>query len=100
MQKNMTSSLRVADRLRLFPDSTSIESDSLTIAGHDLASLADRYGTPLYIYDRATMDAALAEYQSAFQEYYPASARITYAGKAFLCKAVAEWTQAHGLLVD
>jgi diaminopimelate decarboxylase len=100
MQKNMTSSLRVADRLRLFPDSTSIESDSLTIAGHDLASLADHYGTPLYIYDRATMEAALAEYQSALQGYYPASARITYAGKAFLCKAVAEWTQAHGLLVD
>jgi diaminopimelate decarboxylase len=100
MQKNITSSLRVTDRLRLFPDSTSVENDSLTIAGQDLTSLADRYGTPLYIYDRATMDAAVAEYQSALQKYYPASARITYAGKAFLCKAVAEWTQIHDLHVD
>ncbi|MGE5464575.1 MAG: diaminopimelate decarboxylase [Syntrophothermus sp.] len=100
MQKNTTLSLRVADRLRLFPESTTIENDSLRIAGHDLASLADRYGTPLYLYDRATLDASVLEYQSALQRYYPAPFRITYAGKAFLCKAIAEWTQTHDLLLD
>jgi len=88
------------DRLQLFPDSTTIENDSLTIAGHDLASLADRYLTPLYIYDRATLDACAAEYKSALRTHYPASSQITYAGKAFLCKAIAEWTQAHHLFVD
>jgi diaminopimelate decarboxylase len=88
------------DRLQLFPDSTTIENDSLTIAGHDLASLADRYLTPLYIYDRATLDACAAEYKSALRTHYPASSQITYAGKAFLCKAIAEWTQVHDLFVD
>jgi diaminopimelate decarboxylase len=40
------------------------------------------------------------EYKSALQAHYPASSHITYAGKAFLCKAMAEWTQKHGLFVD
>jgi diaminopimelate decarboxylase len=91
---------QVTDRLALFPDSTRIHNDALFIAGYDLASLADRYGTPLYVYDRLTLDAAVTEYQSALRKYYPASARITYAGKAFLCKAVAQWTQTHDLFVD
>jgi diaminopimelate decarboxylase len=88
------------NRLQLFPDSTKIENDSLTIAGFDLASLADRYLTPLYIYDRATLNASVADYQSALRKYYPDSSHLTYAGKAFLCKAIAEWTQEHGLFVD
>jgi diaminopimelate decarboxylase len=87
-------------RLDLFPTSTKIENDRLTIAGHDLASLADRHLTPLYLYDRATLDFCAAEYQSALQRHYPAPSHITYAGKAFLCKAIAEWTQTHNLMVD
>jgi diaminopimelate decarboxylase len=100
MQKNTTQSLRVADRLRLFPNSTTVANDSLTIAGQDLAALAAEYGTPLYLYDRATLDASVAEYQSALQRYYPAASRLTYAGKAFLSKTIAAWTQTHNLLVD
>ncbi len=88
------------DRLQLFPNSTTIENDSLTIAGHDLASLADRYLTPLYIYDRATLNSSAKSYADALSAYYPAPSHITYAGKAFLCKAIAEWTQSHDLFVD
>ena len=88
------------DRLDLFPVSTKIERDTLTIAGHDLASLADLYGTPLYIYDRATLDFAAKAYTDALAAYYPAPSHITYAGKAFLCKAIAQWTQAHVFFVD
>lgn len=100
MHKISSTGTRASDRLALFPDSTEIRSASLFIAGQDLAALADRYGTPLYIYDRLTLDAAVAEYQAALRNYYPASARLTYAGKAFLCKALASWTQTHDLLVD
>ena len=92
--------IQIADRLALFPDSVEIRNDSLFITGHHLAALADHYGTPLYIYDHATLDASVAEYRSALHRYYSAPAHITYAGKAFLCKAIAEWTQAHDLLVD
>ena len=88
------------DRLALFPISTKIENDNLTIAGHDPASLADRYGTPLYTYDRAALDLSAQTYTDALSAHYPAQSHITYAGKAFLCKAIAEWTQTHGFLVD
>lgn len=100
MQKTISSTFRVADRISLFPESAAIENDTLVLAGHDLASLAAGHGTPLYVYDRQTLDASVAEYQSALRNNYPGPARITYAGKAFLCKALAEWTQAHHLLVD
>ena len=100
MQLNRSESIRLSDRLKLFPDSTTVRSGSLFIAGHALASLAADYGTPLYIYDRAALDASVAEYQSALQKYYPAPWHITYAGKAFLCKAIAQWTQEHDLFVD
>ena len=91
---------QIADRLALFPDSARIQNDALFLAGLDLTTLADQYGTPLYLYDQLTLDAAVVEYQSALQKYYPAASRITYAGKAFLCKALAEWTQEHHLFVD
>lgn len=88
------------DRLALFPLSTKIENDKLTIAGHDLASLADRYLTPLYIYDRATLNFSAQTYTDALSAHYPAPSKVTYAGKAFLCKAIAAWTQTHDFLVD
>jgi hypothetical protein len=47
-------------KLALFPHTTQIEetttSEHLTIAGCNLVDLADRYGTPLYLYDGATLD--------------------------------------------
>lgn len=92
--------LQISNRLALFPDATRIQDDALFIAGHALAALAEQYGTPLYVYDRATLEASVKAYTEALAAYYPAPARITYAGKAFLCKAIAEWTQAHDLFVD
>jgi diaminopimelate decarboxylase len=100
MINNSSNPFLTSDRLALFPDSTRIRNDSLFIAGQDLAALAARYLTPLYIYDRATLDACVADYKSALRAYYPAASHITYAGKAFLCKAIAEWTQVHNLFVD
>jgi diaminopimelate decarboxylase len=95
-------------RLQLFPITTAIENNSLTIAGHDLDTLAKDYGTPLYLYDRETMDSAVADYKSALALHYPskrsgrrpAAGSVTYAGKAFLNLAIAQWTQFHDLFVD
>ena len=88
------------DRFKLFPLSAKIKNDFLTIAGQDLAKLAEEYGTPLYLYDRVTLDASVEDYKKALASHYPASASVTYAGKAFLCTAIAQWTQTHGLHVD
>jgi diaminopimelate decarboxylase len=90
----------VTNRLSLFPESTRVRDDSLFIAGHSLASLSADHGTPLYIYDRATLDLSVTEYKSALRAFYPGKSTITYAGKAFLCKAIAQWTQRHNLIVD
>ncbi len=81
------------NRLQLFPVTTSMEKNSLSIAGHDLAALANKHGTPLYLYDRETMDTAAVGYQSALASHYPMAGSVTYAGKAFLNLAIAQWTQ-------
>jgi len=88
------------NRLQLFPVTTSMEKNSLSIAGHDLAALANKHGTPLYLYDRETMDTAAVGYQSALASHYPMAGSVTYAGKAFLNLAIAQWTQFHSLFVD
>jgi diaminopimelate decarboxylase len=88
------------NRLDLFPNTTTIKNNNLTIAGHNLSALAKEHGTPLYLYDRATMDSAVADYKFALQAHYPAPASITYAGKAFLNLAIAQWAQFHNLFVD
>jgi len=88
------------NRLSLFPDRTKIENDTLTIAGQDLTSLADEYGTPLYLYDCATMDRAISVYKHFLASFYPAPASVTYAGKAYLSTALAQWTQRHNLWLD
>jgi len=88
------------NRLALFPDSTKIENDILTIAGQDLNYLAEEYGTPLYLYDSTTMDNAVIRYKDALASHYLKSASVTYAGKAYLNTALAQWTQRHDLWVD
>ena len=87
-------------RLELFPISAKIANDRLTIAGQDLSALADEYKTPLYVYDRETLDAAALEYKTALGSFYPGLASVTHAGKSFLSLALAQWTQSHGLTMD
>jgi diaminopimelate decarboxylase len=94
----------IAKRLSLFPLGTRLQpvpgGSALTIAGLDLAALAEEYGTPLYLYDRVSLDAALGDYREALQRHYPGQAGITYAGKAFLCTALAQWVIQQNLWLD
>jgi diaminopimelate decarboxylase len=87
-------------RLALFPLTTEVRDGELTIAGQSLRALADEYGTPLYVYDRATLDDALGQYRSALAAYYPSESAITYAGKAFFGLAIAGWAAQSGLTLD
>ncbi|HKC92309.1 MAG TPA: diaminopimelate decarboxylase, partial [Candidatus Limnocylindria bacterium] len=52
----------------------------MKIGTQDLAALADRYGTPLYVYDAETIRASLREYVDAFFRYRPV--RVAYSVKA------------------
>lgn len=89
-----------ARRLALFPLTATLADGALQIGGCDVAALAAAHGTPLYLFDAATLDAAVAAYRAALAAHYPAAAGITYAGKAFLCKAVAQWAVRRGLWID
>ena len=91
----------LAGRLALFPVTTQIaENGSLQIAGCDLQALAQEHGTPLYLYDRQTLDEAVRSYRQALARFYPGQAGITYAGKAYLCTAIARWAQQQDLWLD
>ncbi|HEX9437557.1 MAG TPA: diaminopimelate decarboxylase [Candidatus Limnocylindria bacterium] len=52
----------------------------LRVSGVDLVRLAERHGTPLYVYDAATIRAAYRAYEKAFRPHRPF--RVSYAVKA------------------
>jgi len=65
----------------IWPLRTAVARDGhLTIAGHDLVGLAARHGTPLYVYDAATIRASVRAYREAFTRYRPV--RVSYSVKA------------------
>jgi diaminopimelate decarboxylase len=65
----------------IWPLRTTVGRDGhVKIAGHDLAALADEYGTPLYVYDAETIRTSLREYVNAFFKYRPV--RVAYSVKA------------------
>ncbi|MBU6424566.1 MAG: alanine racemase, partial [Chloroflexi bacterium] len=64
-----------------WPAGADIAADGrLRIGGADAVRLAERYGTPLYVYEADTIRAAYREYVRAFRAYRPV--RVSYAIKA------------------
>ncbi len=94
-------------RLDLFPMTAAYapaelrENDlELTIGGCRIGFLAKEFGTPLYCFDAATLDAAVRAYRDALARHYPGASAITYAGKAYLSRAIAQWSQRQDLWLD
>jgi diaminopimelate decarboxylase len=80
----------------LWPHTAQLEADGdVSVGGLRLSALAARYGTPAYILDEADVRARCRAYAGAFP-----GAEIVYAGKAFLCRAMAEWIAQEGLSLD
>lgn len=81
--------------LSLLPASSSVSADGrLQVAGVDVGHLADRFGTPLFVYDEEHLRARCREYRKHFGD------GVAYAGKAFLCKAMARLVDEEGLHLD
>jgi diaminopimelate decarboxylase len=79
----------------LLPDTAVIAADGrLSVGGCDLLSLAATYGTPLFVYDEAQLEARCAEARAAFDD------GVAYASKAFLCRAMARLAHDAGLCID
>src|SRR5690349_2453287 len=77
--------IMVRRRPRVLGPQTTGRTDAgkLTIGGVAVTALADEFGTPLYIYDEATIRARAALIRDAFAAAYPET-HVVYAGKAFL----------------
>jgi diaminopimelate decarboxylase len=92
------------ERLALFPRTTTLIGEGaetrLAIGSCDLATLVEQYGTPLYLYDQTTLDGAADEYRQALARHYPGAWGVTYAGKAFLSLAAAQWATRQGFWLD
>ncbi len=87
--------------LSLFPPSARIAADGhLHLAGLDTVALAAEFGTPLYVYDEATLRDRCCAYRRALAAHYPAGGQVAYAAKAFLCTALAQLVAQEGLHLD
>ena len=73
---------------QLWPDTAQVDGTGhLRVAGLDIAALAREYGTPLYLFDEATLRAQCRIFRQEFAGRWPISA-IAYAGKAYLSPAL------------
>ena len=83
----------------LWPESTRIRQDQLYLGNHNLVGLADRWGTPTYIYDAATLDAAINAYLHGLRAW-PGEKRLAYAAKAWFNLPFAQILKRRGLDLD
>lgn len=70
----------------------------IEIGGCDLVDLAQKYGTPLYVFDETTIRTIANEYKNAFKEYSKVS--MLYAAKAFMTKAIVRILDEEGFGFD
>jgi diaminopimelate decarboxylase len=66
------------------------------LARMDVRTLAEEYGTPLFVMDEVDFRARCAEHAAAYGD----PALVHYAAKAFLCMEVARWVAEEGLSLD
>jgi diaminopimelate decarboxylase len=84
----------------ILPDTAGVnEKGHLTIGGCDVAKLAVKFGTPLYIFDEATLRGTCAEFRKEFGRRY-ANTLVIYAAKAFINRALARIFKEEGLGLD
>ncbi len=80
----------------LWPSSAHKDADgALVVGGVDLRDLAREHGTPAYVLDEQDLRDRARVFREAFAGY-----DVYYAGKAFLCGAVARWVVEEGLCLD
>jgi len=87
-------------RLSLFPLTAEVSREGhLIIGGCDTLELATEFGTPLYLFDEASLRSKCAEIKTEFQKRY-GDTTVIYACKAFISKALARILDEEGLGLD
>ncbi|MCY3802201.1 MAG: diaminopimelate decarboxylase [Chloroflexi bacterium] len=75
------------------------EAGHLVIGGCDVVDLVQEFGSPLYVYDEATIRAMCRSYVDVLAENYP-NFSVTYAGKAYIDLAVLRIVADEGFGLD
>ena len=79
----------------LLPDNTSVADDGMaTFGGVRTDDLVTQFGTPLFVYDEDHIRKRCQEAVKAFPD------GVSYASKAFLCKAIAKLVHEEGMGLD
>jgi len=87
-------------RLSLFPSTVEVNNHGhLTIGGCDTVEMAAEFGTPLYLFDEASLRRKCAEFKAEFSKCYK-DTTVVYAAKAFLNGALAIILKEEGLGLD
>ena len=80
---------------KVLPDTAASVDGRLHLAGQDVTALAERFGTPLILLDRATLETRAKAYSSVV-----GPSHVFYAGKALCCVAICQIVDSLGLSLD
>lgn len=75
------------------------KNNELYLHNFSLKSLAEKYKTPLYVYDEVDLDEKMKEYKEFFSSK-KFDTKIVYASKAFLVPEIAKMVQKNDLYMD
>jgi len=78
----------------LLPDSAVLTDTDTLVGGVSLRDLAAQFGTPLFVYDEATLRDRIAQAVSVFDD------GVAFASKSFLCGAIARLVHESGMCID
>ncbi|MCX7911364.1 MAG: diaminopimelate decarboxylase [Dehalococcoidales bacterium] len=87
-------------RLAVFPETATVDGKGhLVIGGCDTVELAQKFGTPLYVFDETDLRGRCREFKKEFGSRYPDTI-VAYSLKAFLTKAMVRLIDEEGLDLD
>ena len=85
----------------LLPDTADVSPEGhLRLDGCDLVQLAAEFGTPLYLYDEATIRNRARAYRDGLRAAYPGASLVCYAGKAYCAPWLLRIIAQEGLGLD
>ena len=80
-------------------DNIEVRNNRLYFAGRDTVELAEKYSTPVYLFDEQRIRANMRLYIDSMAKHFK-SARALYASKAMSCKRIYELAREEGMGVD
>lgn len=81
-------------------DFLAVRGNRLLVAGREATALAERYGTPLYVYGKDRILERYARLEAALARHFPLQTRICYAMKANPHRGILRLLQRRGAWID